>query len=287
MSSNRKRGIFIRALILAATALIFCGCPQAKDVMEKVVQPPKVQVKEVRVAGISYQSIDLILATEIDNPNPVGLTLAQIDYALTLAERPLASGSLPSGLALKPAGTSSADLPISVDYNEVQKIYDASVGQDELPYTLSGRVQLDTPVGRIPVPFKTSGVMPVVRPPKLAGVSLRVSSLSFSGADLVIGIKVQNPNAFPLAVDAVDYALKLEGQDFSSGRIADQAVPKKGSGTISVPVHLDFVSAGSWAYSLITKGKADYALTYNAVYTIKGYPVKQNEEMQGSLNFKR
>ncbi|HUT53453.1 MAG TPA: LEA type 2 family protein [bacterium] len=287
MPGTHGRIKFHPTLLLAFIIVAVFGCPQARDVIEKVVQPPSLTVKAVQLTGISYQTIDLNLATEINNPNPVGLKLAGIDYALLLAERPLASGNLASGLELKPMGQSTADFPLSLAYSEVQKIYDASQNKDELPYKLSGRVQLDTPVGRIAVPFQTSGMMPVVRPPKLSGVTVNVSKLSLFGADLVIGIKVQNPNSFPLAIAAMDYALKLEGQDFSSGHVADQAVPRKASGTIKVPLHLDFASAGSWAYSLIAKGKADYALTYNAVYTIKGYPVKHNEQTQGSLNFKR
>jgi LEA14-like dessication related protein len=287
MLRANQRGGFVGTLLLVPVIAAMYGCPQAQEVVKKVVQPPTVAVKAVQVTGISYQTIDLNLATEINNPNPVGLKLAAIDYAIMLADRPLASANLASGLQLKPSAKSTADFPVSVAYTEIQKIYDASKGRDELPYKLSGRIQLDTPIGRIAVPFQTSGMMPVVRPPKLAGVTARVSNLSLFGADLVLGIKVQNPNSFPLAIAAVDYTLKLEGKDFSSGHVAGQSVPKKASGTINVPVHLDFVSAGSWAYALIIKGKADYALTYNAVYTIKDYPVKQNEEMQGSLKFKR
>ena len=285
--SRTKSKQALRLMVVVLFTLLAGGCPEAQDMIEKAIQTPKVEIKDLFFSGLSEQNIDLDLLLEVDNPTPLALNFNGLEYELALAGRPLAAGSSSSATELKASDKSQVSVPLSLAYNEIKTVYDQAQGQDEIPYQLSGKALLKMGGAEIPVPFKTSGMLPVIRPPRILSVGLKVDNLSLSGADLILSIKIDNPNSFPLSIQGMDYALQLEGKDFSSGQVGLQAVPKKSSGSIEAPLHLDFISMGSWAYSLLTKGKAVYALHYQAVYTINNHPVKHREEKQGTLNIGR
>ncbi len=277
----------IFTIMTSLACILFYGCPEATETIQQVVQPPPINVADVAVSGISSKSLDLDLGLSIDNPNPIGLYLSGIDYDLSLAGRDLASASQRSGIEIQAAGASKTRIPLSLAYNEVKAIYDSVKGQDEIPYGLSGRVYIDSPIGEIPIPFQAEGMLPIIRPPKIKGVRVKTGGLSLAGADLDIIIDLKNPNAFALDIQDIDYALNLEGKDLASGRINAASVPGKSSGSISVPVSIDSSSAFSWLSSMIAKGSADYSLSYDATYRLDGHPIKHREHKQGSASFGR
>lgn len=102
------------AALFLLSAVALAGCPEAVDVIEKAVQPPEIKVKQVVITGISYDTLDLNLAVDIHNQNPVGFTLAGLEYQLEIAERPLASGNAASGIEIAALGTSQADFPVDL-----------------------------------------------------------------------------------------------------------------------------------------------------------------------------
>jgi LEA14-like dessication related protein len=268
-------------------AAVCVGCPEAQDLVKQVFTPPSVSVRQVHFSGVSSKALDLNLGMEIDNPNPIGVSLSAIDYDFALAGRPLASGSSGSGLQIAASGKSRAEFPISVAYNEILPVYESMRGQDEVPYAVAGKLTLDTPIGALPIPFKSEGKLPILRVPKIAGVNVRVKSLSFTGADLKINIQLENPNTFPLAVQGVDYNMVLDGKPFAAGAIGAKNIASKSTGTLEVPLQLDFMSLGGWAYSLLSKKSAGYALDYDATYLIQDHPVSQKESKEGQVKIKR
>lgn len=276
---------FLFVLLALATGVM--GCPQAEEAIRQAVKPPEIRVEQILPTGISAQQLDLELGISIDNPNPLGLSLSGIDYNLEFAERPLASGTGGSGLRLVPSGTSEATVPVSLLFTDLGAIYEQFRGADEVPYRLHGKVRVDTPIGEIPIPYDVQGKLPIIRAPRIKALKADVERVSFSGADVVLIIKLENPNSFDLDIRGVDYAMDLEGKPFTSGRVEDARVAPKSTGSIEVPVSLDFGSLGSWAYSVVKGGSADYSLSYKGVYRIMGRDVKHDEEKQGSVKFSR
>lgn len=275
------RAVWAAGAVLAL-AVMSGGCPKT---LQKTVKPPTVTIQDVGINGISTARLDLVLTVEIDNPNPIGLTLSGVDYQLELAGRPLANGATTSAITLAASGKSRAEVPLSLAYREVEAIYTSAQGQDQLPYRVTGKVRIKTPLGDLPIPFETKGMLPVIRPPRVDSVDVHVDSLSLAGAKLTLSLNLFNPNIFSLLIKEFEYNLVLENQKFSSGTLRDQKLPAKGPGALTIPITIDFMSAGNWAYSLISKGQAQYALTYQAVYLLDNRRITQKEEKKGVLEF--
>ncbi len=280
-----KKGLVCFSVI-CGIVFLFSGCEQAGDILKDVIQEPKVSLSDLMITGISSRNLDLSAKLAIDNPNPVGLSLASLEYAFDLADSPLFSGVSDEGMNVQPSGNSFVNIPISLGYEDVKRVYDSVKGQDEVPYRLKGKVRLDTPIGALPIPYDVKGKLPVVRPPSIRSVDLDVKNLSFTSARLDLKIKLHNPNNFDLDIAKAGYALALDGKGFSEGKIEAGSVQAKSDGTLKVPLSIDLMSLGSWAYSILTGGSADYELSYGAKYNIKDWPVKQDEVKSGTLSIR-
>jgi LEA14-like dessication related protein len=275
--------IFICGFLFFGLAVLYSGCEQAGNILKETFQEPKVSLAELMPTGISSRALDLSAKLAIDNPNPIGLSLASLDYDFKLADTPLFSGDSKEGLQISASGRSFADIPISISYQDVKKVYDSIKGEEDVPYRFSGKVGLNTPLGALPIPFDIKGKLPVVRPPKIKALDLKVEKLSLNRADLVLSIDLYNPNSFPLDISKAGYALALDGKEFSKGKIESGKVGANSEGSLDIPLSMDLMSLGTWSYSLLRGKSADYDLAYDANYRIKDWPVIQKENEKGTL----
>jgi LEA14-like dessication related protein len=102
--------------------------------------------------------------------------------------------------------------------------------------------------------------------PQIKVKGVKISKLSFTSAELLTQVEVNNPNAFNLAMSNLNYQLNINNQKWGEGNIAKTSnIPEKGKGVIDIPVKLDLVSVGQAAYKvLLNKSTIEYELTGNA-----------------------
>jgi LEA14-like dessication related protein len=120
-------------------------------------------------------------------------------------------------------------------------------------------------LGRVRVPVRTEGSFPVLRPPRLQVVSLRLNELSLSGASLDLDLELINRNSFRVFVESLEYRLQVDGRDWASGMRQERVrVPDNDSARLTIPVDLDFNALGRGVYQLILGGeRLQYALEAN------------------------
>jgi len=274
-------------LSVALGLLILTGCQKAGELIKEKIQTPKVSLDDLAITGISAQKLDLLAKLAIDNPNPIGLSLAEMDYELELNNEPFLSGKSNEKMEVTASGKSHCKVPLSLKYDDLNRVYNSIRNQDEVPYRLKGQVKLDTPIGAIPVPYDVRGKLPVVKPPRINAVELKLNNISLQSAKLEMGLNIFNPNNFPLIISKADYNLKMSGKNFSSGEIGSANIPPGSEAEIKIPLSLDLVGMGNWAYNLLKSGSSDYELTYDARYQIKDWQVKHQEKKNGNLKIKK
>jgi len=70
-------------------------------------------------------------------------------------------------------------------------------------------------------------------------------------------VEIDNPNAFDLGLSDMNYKLNINQQTWGQGKISQSSsIPKKGKGTIDIPVTLNLLSMGPAVYTLLSKKKA-------------------------------
>ena len=81
-------------------------------------------------------------------------------------------------------------------------------------------------------------------PPRVTLASLTPVKLSLFEQRFEVGLRLQNPNAFALPIQALDYTLAINGEDFASGMSrTDLRVPAFGEELVTVTVTSDLLNS--------------------------------------------
>lgn len=233
-------------------ALLVGGCAMLQNAAQ--TRRPELSVQSVRIAGLSFQQLDLVVDVGVDNPNPVPLRLAGFDYELRIADRPFLTGRQDQGMDIAAAARSTVSVPLTLSYAELQRTYQSLANQDSTAYGLQLGFDVALPVlGLLHLSVKYDGTVPVLRAPRVQVQRLRVRSLSLTGADLELDLQVDNPNRFGILVNSLSYRLTVSGDVWADGS-RSQAVRVGGDTTqiVALPVSVNFLSAGRSVYAALS-----------------------------------
>ena len=168
--------------LLTTIVLLIGGCAG----LNEIVQEPQVRFKNVVPTDFSLAGATFRFSFDVQNPNPLGLNLSQVTYALALNQHPLASGELNRGIALPARGSAPLEIPLSLDFKDLLAAA-ADVGSSpRLPYQLAGKVY----VGPLAIPYDVKGDLELPRLPKVELADVQIRELSLSGARLACQVFV-------------------------------------------------------------------------------------------------
>jgi len=101
-------------------------------------------------------SMDLEFTINVNNPNPVGLQLAGLDFDLLINQNPiLRNVHSVQGLRIPARGDGDVHLATHVTYDSIRAIYSEIVNViqgNRATYGIQGNASYDTPVGRMQFP---------------------------------------------------------------------------------------------------------------------------------------
>ena len=227
---------------------------------------PTAKLTGTRLANINFEQVDLVFDLAVENKNPVSLNLAGLEYDLKIENQSLVSGTTAQAVKLKASSTSPVQLPITLKFNDLKNLPGELWNKDKIAYQLISQFNVDLPViGNYAIPVTYKGELPVPKIPDIKIKDVKVKNLSFTSADLIAQVEVNNPNDFDLGLSNLNYQLNVNQQNWGQGKInKSSSIPKKGKGIIEIPVKLNILSAGKSAYNaLINKAPVEYQLTGN------------------------
>ncbi len=267
----------INKLLLLLFTMTLIGCAELAKYSETI--KPTAKLTGTRLANINFEQVDLIFDLAVENKNPISLNLAGLEYDLKIENQSLVSGTTAQAIELKANSTSPVQLPITLKFDDLKKLPGELWNKDKIAYQLISQFNVDLPViGNYAIPVTKKGELPVPKIPDIKIKDVKVKNISFTSADLVAIIEVNNPNDFDIGVSDFNYQLNVNQQNWGQGKINKSSnIPKKGKGIIEVPIKLNLLSAGKSAYNaLINKAPVEYQLTGNATLDtglelLKGY----------------
>jgi len=229
------------------------GCAELTRYTETI--KPTAKLTDTRLANINFEQADLVFDLAVVNQNPVAINLAGLNYDLKIENQSLVSGVTAQGLEIKPASTSTVQLPVTLKFNDLRKLPGELWQQDRFAYQLDTKIVVDLPViGNYAIPLSKSGELPVPKLPDIKIKSVKIKNLSFTAAEVVAQVEIDNPNAFDLGFSDFDYKLNINQQNWGQGSISQGgSIPQKGKGTIDIPVKLNMLSMGQTAYQALSK----------------------------------
>jgi LEA14-like dessication related protein len=232
------------------------GCAKLGSIGDVLdTRKPTVQFNKLRTDSISFDGIEATLIFDVDNPNPVQLALASLDYALDIEGQSVLSGEQAEGFTLPAQDSAKLRVPLALSFDDISGLLDATKGRDELGFSVSGDMGFDTPVGAIKLPYSAEGDIPVLRPPQVRFNKLRVEQLSIvqNKATLALDLDVTNRGGASVTLSDVDFGLALAGSDVASGVVSRLgSIGSDQTETVTVPIDLSLTGLGSAIITALT-----------------------------------
>lgn len=246
--------------------ILFLGflhsCAQLSELAN--VSKPTLSVVDMNITGLTLQDVELTADIEINNPNSVGIDLSTYSYALDINDRNFVAGEEESGMNIKAKNKSVIQVPVTLTYSELLQTFQSMRDRDESDYNFTAEFGFNLPVlGLVRVPVQYDGKIPVVRKPDVSLTNFSVENLSLSGADLLVKLNVQNPNAFQILIDDLNFDLEVNGLKSFSGTVSEEvSIDRKSTEAVELPLNISFLNAGMAAYRLLNSSEdLDYKLT--------------------------
>jgi len=266
------------------------GCAELAKYAEII--KPTAKLTNTRLANINFEQADLVFELAVDNQNPITINLAGLNYDLKIENQSLISGVTAQGLEIKPVSTSTVQLPVTLKFDDLKKLPGELWQKDRFTYQLDTKFVVDLPlIGDYAIPVSKHGELPVPKLPEIKIKAVKIKNLSFTAAQIVVQVEIDNPNVFDLAFSDFDYQLNVNQQKWGQGSISQgSSIPQKGKGTIDIPMNLNMMSMGKTVYQLLSsKQLLEYQLTGGitldtGIELLRNYKMPLNIEGKTSLN---
>jgi LEA14-like dessication related protein len=241
-------------MLLALPLLSFMtGCSSVQEMVKTGIQKPSVEFVGAKMTGLSFTDVDMLFDLKVTNPNVAGITLAGFDYDFLINSRSFVQGNQDEGLSIASNGESTVQFFNDTATTEIYTTFTNFGDKDSATYKIKTGLSFELPiVGPQRVPVSKSGSLPLLKLPSLSVESLKISSLGFTGADLELNLKLDNPNAFSFNLDALKYEFDVNNSQWLNGTSRETSrIGAKNAGNLRIPISLNFLQIGRSVYQLL------------------------------------
>ncbi|MDR2662767.1 MAG: LEA type 2 family protein [Treponema sp.] len=122
----------------------------------------------------------------------------------------------------------------------------------------------------------------LVNEPKISFNSVSVTRLSFSGADLLAKLNVENGNSFSIPFPEIDWKLYIGDASFLNGTVKnDKKIAANNTTTVEIPFHVPYEGLYKTIGNLMNVDEASYRVDIGMRFPI---PVLENKTFSSSYS---
>lgn len=235
------------ARIVAVSSLAaLAGCAGLGGALRQGIRQPEVSVVSAQPTAIDFEGIGVAVDLRVRNPNPIGLRARGVSWLLDVEGRRVATGDAPGGLTLPANGTADSRVTARVRFADVASLLTlGEARRDQIAFRVSGTVAVETPIGPVTVPWSWSGDLPVPALPRVELGGIRLGRQTLTETEVLVRIRMENPNDFPLPAASVKIDVDLAGERVARAATEQVAPLAPGAGaTVEIPVRLSLLGAG-------------------------------------------
>lgn len=267
---------FIFAAIAVSASL------QCASLAKKIFDPPQIAIDRVEIRSIALTGADLVVHVKINNPNSVGATLCRLEYALDVDGERLVRGQKDEKTTIAANDLSIISLPLTVNYAGMRSGISGALTKKALPFSFTGKVVLDSPVGDLSFDLSEKGEIPVPDRPRFELTKIALSELGVTSATLMLHIRVTNNHDFELDIRRFRYEFSLQDNLVSASDITvDRLVGHDKSMSVVLPVTLKLLGLKKGVVDMLRSGQLKYTMKFNLDLNTKFGPVTVPYEKDG------
>ena len=262
------------------------GCKSLQTDLSKAVKTPEVSIEKMAVSGVSLDTVDLVLALKVKNPNTYNLALAGYDYKVKLNDLDLIKGQTSQRFQISAKGSDIIQVPLSISFNDVVELYKGLGDKNSIKYDADVGLKLDAPILNLfRLPAAKQGEITIPRMPKVSFSDIQVRKLSFTEIDLSLDMLVDNPNDFALNIKDILYNINVGGNSWVKGGIDKAlAIKKNQTSSLTIPFKMSLSDLGSGMLNALRKGNfEDFAV--DASFTVDS-DHKAFQNLKVPINYK-
>jgi LEA14-like dessication related protein len=248
----QRKAVYAACLILGLGLL--SACSALRGLLGRgSIQRPQVEFVGARLTGLSFDRANFVFDLKILNPNPLGVKLAGFGYDLLINEHSFIKGREDKEIEIEAQGENVIQIPLTISYQHLYQALQSLRQQDTAVYRLNCDFSFDLPVlGPVQIPASKRGNLPLPKLPAVEVEKLKLKDLGLSGADLVLEIRLKNPNAFSVLLNGMQYQFTVEEKPWAWGETGQRIpVSEKAENLVEIPISLDFFHIGQSVYQVL------------------------------------
>jgi LEA14-like dessication related protein len=145
----------IGILLLCLGCVFLCGCSTP-------LAEPTVTVTDLTVEDISLTSLTVLAQVQVVNPNPVGVTIANLSFDLFYVtgegEQYLGHGGR-ENLVISKESTTSFDIPVKIGSLQALQAIGVALNERSITLVVRGTAAVDLKVTTVKIPFEKRQVI--------------------------------------------------------------------------------------------------------------------------------
>lgn len=273
---NRHLSRYIVAAIAVSAGL------QCASLAKKIFDPPQIGVDRVEIRNIALTGAELVVHVKINNPNSVGATLNRLEYTLDVDGERLVRGQKEDKTTIAANALSIVALPLSVSYAGMRSGIAGALTKKALPFSFTGKVVLDSPVGDLSFDIAEKGEIPVPDRPRFEITKIALSELGVTSATLMLHIRVTNNHDFELDIRRFRYEFSLQDNLVSAADVTvERLVGQDKSMAVVLPVTLKLLGLKKGVVDMLRSGQLRYAMKFHLDLNTRFGPVTVPYEKDG------
>lgn len=274
-------------LMLLLTVL--ASCATLRDAAN--IQEPDVRFSNMSIQTINFDGVTLLFDFDVTNPNRLDVSAESYNYEFFINGRSFISGTQEERLEIGGESTSIVQVPVSMTFSNLYESFRSVLQQDSISYRMDTAVSFSLPaIGSRTVPVQAEGILPIPKVPRIQFGDFEMKRLSFTGADIDISFRIDNPNPFSITLSGADYTLRVNGNEWLDTSLGE-SISVMGADTreITLPLELSASQMGSALVEMMRGKKTfDYQLTGQARVSadMEGFTKEQTVpfDLEGVLN---
>lgn len=254
----QRRTSGITSLCLILSVVLFSACSALRGLLgQATIQRPQVDFIGAKLTGLSFDKVTFLFDLKIRNPNSLGVKLAGFGYDLSINGSSFLKGTENKELDIEAQGETIFQIPLTLSYSHLYQVFQTLLQQDNATYHLKCDLSFDLPgLGLVQIPVSKQGDVPLPKLPTVNVEKIELKRLGLSGADLLLGVQVDNPNAFSMIMEGMQYRLNINDQPWASGETGTRVqITEKGQNLLEIPIFLNFLQIGQSAYQALAEGQ--------------------------------
>ena len=278
----------VAVVLLALLPGLTGGCETLTGILDAAPKPTA-SVTGVSLQSLSVDGVDLVFVVRIDNPYSAPLPLVDVSYALASRGASFLDGQAAITGSIPANGSKTVEVPARLSFanllSSLQQVRPGAV----VPYTADLGLSVDAPgVGRLSLPLRKQGELPVPAVPELSLASVNFGELSLQKATATLVVRMKNTNSFPLDLNEIAYDLSLAGTSVGDAKLARAAsLDPGGESTLELPLTIQPIKLGLGALDLLRGAGGNYQLTGAINASTPFGPINLPLNSTGQTAFKR